>query len=64
MNDLMTKSFLSYMDLNKEALKDLEAAGPEEDATAGIKMAAAGGGNLDSFFEEARVVRFISGGNN
>lgn len=54
MNDLMTKSFLSYVDLKKEALKDLES-GTEED---GIEMTAASEDeNLRRFFEEAGLVK-------
>ncbi|EHA8586780.1 syntaxin-related protein KNOLLE [Cocos nucifera] len=54
MNDLMTKSFLSYVDLKKEALKDLES-GAEDD---GIEMtAAAADENLRRFFEEAGLAK-------
>ncbi|CAM8904558.1 unnamed protein product [Rhodiola kirilowii] len=34
MNDLMTKSFTSYVDLNKEAMKDLEAQHDNVELTA------------------------------
>lgn len=51
MNDLMTKSFMSYVDLKKEAIKDLEA-GPDPDmelANASNTMDR----NLGLFLEEA-----------
>ncbi|KAL3565032.1 hypothetical protein D5086_033078 [Populus alba] len=51
MNDLMTKSFMSYVDLKKEAMKDLEA-GPDHD----LEMANASNtmdNNLGLFLEEA-----------
>ncbi|KAJ8622758.1 hypothetical protein MRB53_031287 [Persea americana] len=52
MNDLMTKSFTSYVDLKKSALKDLEA-GPDE-----IEMAAQlGNESLNQFLEEAAKVK-------
>ncbi|CAN6467533.1 unnamed protein product [Victoria cruziana] len=49
MNDLMTKSFLSYVDLKKEAMKDLEA-GPD------LEMAIQDE-NLLGFFEEVGVIK-------
>ncbi|KAJ9131942.1 hypothetical protein P3X46_034843 [Hevea brasiliensis] len=55
MNDLMTKSFTSYVDLKKEAMKDLEA-GPDPD----IEMANASNTmdrNLGLFLEEAENVK-------
>ncbi|XP_057472719.1 syntaxin-related protein KNOLLE-like [Actinidia eriantha] len=54
MNDLMTKSFLSYVDLKKEALKDLEA-GPDPDLemTGSAQMAQ----NLGPFLEDAEKVK-------
>ncbi|WOL18786.1 syntaxin-related protein KNOLLE [Canna indica] len=55
MNDLMTKSFYSYADLKKEALKDLES-GVEDDAAA-IEMAGSADSHLRHFFEEAGVVK-------
>ncbi|KAH7676216.1 syntaxin 1B/2/3 protein [Dioscorea alata] len=60
MNNLMTKSFMSYVDLKKEALKDLEAGGGGEDEAAAIEMAATIGkvdANLGHFFEEAGLVK-------
>ncbi|KAK1316741.1 Syntaxin-related protein KNOLLE [Acorus calamus] len=57
MNDLMTKSFTSYVDLKKEALKDLEA-GPDGDNAAELEMASRSADeNLRHFFEEAGRVR-------
>lgn len=54
MNDLMTKSFVSYVELKKQALKDLEAGADDPP-----KVEAAAGGltrveeeNLDRFFSE------------
>ncbi|CBI20794.3 unnamed protein product, partial [Vitis vinifera] len=53
MNDLMTKSFISYVDLKKEAMKDLEA-GPEYDLQmSGTQMDR----NLGLFLEEAEKVK-------
>ncbi|KAJ6379936.1 hypothetical protein OIU76_016570 [Salix suchowensis] len=55
MNDLMTKSFMSYVDLKKEAMKDLEA-GPDPD----VEMANASNtmdSNLGLFLEEAETVK-------
>ncbi|KAL3565023.1 hypothetical protein D5086_033069 [Populus alba] len=55
MNDLMTKSFMSYVDLKKEAMKDLEA-GPDHD----LEMANASNtmdSNLGLFLEEAEDVK-------
>ncbi|CAH9083629.1 unnamed protein product [Cuscuta epithymum] len=50
MNDLMTKSFTSYVDLKKEAMKDLEAA----DIEMGIQKMDQ---NLSAFLEEAEKVK-------
>ena len=53
MNDLMTKSFTSYVDLKKEAMKDLEA-GPEYDVQmTGTPLDR----NLNLFLEEAEKVK-------
>ncbi|KAJ0078932.1 syntaxin-related protein KNOLLE [Pistacia vera] len=55
MNDLMTKSFTSYVDLKKEAMKDLEA-GPDFD----VEMASSANTmdqNLNLFLEEAENVK-------
>ncbi|XP_010528776.1 PREDICTED: syntaxin-related protein KNOLLE [Tarenaya hassleriana] len=56
MNDLMTKSFMSYVDLKKAAVKDLEA-GPDFD----LEMASAKSNNIDEnlglFLEEAEKVK-------
>ena len=54
MNDLMTKSFMSYVDLKKAAMKDLEAGGD------GIELPESGGvtdERLRGFFEEAEAVK-------
>ncbi|KAF8110330.1 hypothetical protein N665_0085s0058 [Sinapis alba] len=52
MNDLMTKSFTSYVDLKKAAMKDLEA-GPDSD----LEMSNKTDENLSSFLEEAENVK-------
>ncbi|KAG2320111.1 hypothetical protein Bca4012_053580 [Brassica carinata] len=52
MNDLMTKSFTSYVDLKKAAMKDLEA-GPDPD----LEMSNRTDENLSSFLEEAEKVK-------
>ncbi|KAE8710314.1 Syntaxin-related protein KNOLLE [Hibiscus syriacus] len=55
MNDLMTKSFMSYVDLKKEAMKDLEA-GPDYD----LEMSSNANTmdqNLGLFLEEAEKVK-------
>ncbi|KAL9379288.1 hypothetical protein Peur_027770 [Populus x canadensis] len=55
MNDLMTKSFMSYVDLKKEAMKDLEA-GPDP----AVEMANGSNtmeSNLGVFLEEAENVK-------
>ncbi|KAJ0235975.1 Syntaxin-related protein KNOLLE [Hirschfeldia incana] len=55
MNDLMTKSFTSYVDLKKAAMKDLEA-GP--DPTDLVEMTSnKTDENLSSFLEEAEKVK-------
>nr|ACG34940.1 hypothetical protein [Zea mays] len=56
MNDLMTKSFMSYVDLKKAAMKDLEAGGD------GIELPESGAGGvtderLRGFFQEAEAVK-------
>ena len=56
MNDLMTKSFMSYVDLKKAAMKDLEAGGD------GIELPEPGAGGvtderLRGFFQEAEAVK-------
>ncbi|PIA52663.1 hypothetical protein AQUCO_01000496v1 [Aquilegia coerulea] len=58
MNDLMTKSFVSYVDLKKEAMKDLEA-GPDY----GLEMTNASHvePNLAQFLEEAEKVKVEMG---
>uniref|UniRef100_A0A6N2KII2 t-SNARE coiled-coil homology domain-containing protein n=1 Tax=Salix viminalis TaxID=40686 RepID=A0A6N2KII2_SALVM len=53
MNDLMTKSFMSYVDLKKEAMKDLEAGPDLEMANASNTMDS----NLGLFLEEAEDVK-------
>nr|GLL44132.1 syntaxin-related protein KNOLLE [Ipomoea trifida] len=51
MNDLMTKSFTSYVDLKKEAMKDLEAGGDLEMGMTKMDQ------NLSAFLEEAEKVK-------
>ncbi|CAF2082048.1 unnamed protein product [Brassica napus] len=55
MNDLMTKSFTSYVDLKKSAMKDLESGPPDSD----LEMAnnTTDSSNLSSFLEEAERVK-------
>ncbi|KAL1808523.1 hypothetical protein DCAR_0727997 [Daucus carota subsp. sativus] len=52
MNDLMTKSWKSYVDLKKEALKDLEA-GPDVEMSKTTQMDE----GLTSFLAEAEIVK-------
>ena len=52
MNDLMTNSFTSYIDLRKAAMKDLEA-GPDSD----LEMASKTDENLSCFLEETEKVK-------
>ncbi|KAK0580617.1 hypothetical protein LWI29_004184 [Acer saccharum] len=55
MNDLMTKSFTSYVDLKKEAMKDLEAGpDPNLEMTSSAKTMDQ---NLNLFLEEAENVK-------
>ncbi|KAM0863056.1 hypothetical protein ACQ4PT_044843 [Festuca glaucescens] len=59
MNDLMTKSFMSYVDLKKAAMKDLEAGGGG-DGTELVEAGCAGGvtdERLKGFFVEVEVVK-------
>lgn len=53
MNDLMTKSFLSYVDLKKQAMKDLET---EPDLEMG-NLNPADEENLTQFFEEVAAIK-------
>lgn len=53
MNDLMTKSFLSYVDLKKQAMKDLEAGADVEMGP----LDPSDERNLSKFFEEAGAVK-------
>ncbi|KAL4198385.1 hypothetical protein AMTRI_Chr03g45590 [Amborella trichopoda] len=53
MNDLMTKSFTSYVDLKKEALKDLEA-GPDLEMEAQFSSTDQ---NLIPFFKEVGAIK-------
>ncbi|XP_042486308.1 syntaxin-related protein KNOLLE [Macadamia integrifolia] len=54
MNDLMTKSFTSYVDLKKEAMKDLEA-GPDYDQS--MEMTTATQNQMALFLNEAEKVK-------
>ncbi|XP_010489017.1 PREDICTED: syntaxin-related protein KNOLLE-like [Camelina sativa] len=56
MNDLMTKSFMSYVDLKKAAMKDMEA-GPDYDHEMASAKSDKIGENLSSFLEEAENVK-------
>ncbi|XP_073029147.1 syntaxin-112-like [Primulina eburnea] len=53
MNDLMTKSFLSYVDLKKQAIKDLEA-GPDIEMG---QLNPEDKNNLSKFFEEVGTIK-------
>ncbi|KAK9287337.1 hypothetical protein L1049_015752 [Liquidambar formosana] len=53
MNDLMTKSFLSYVELKKQAMKDLDA---EPDIEMG-QLDPADEQNLTQFFEEVAAIK-------
>lgn len=53
MNDLMTKSFLSYVDLKKQAMKDLEA-GPDIEMG---QLDPSDERNLSKFFEEVGAIK-------
>ncbi|OUZ99085.1 Target SNARE coiled-coil domain [Macleaya cordata] len=53
MNDLMSKSFLSYVELKKQALKDLEA-GPDMEMG---KLSPTNEENLLQFFEEVESIK-------
>ncbi|OIT07120.1 PREDICTED: syntaxin-112-like [Nicotiana attenuata] len=53
MNDLMTKSFLSYVDLKKQAMLDLEA-GPDIEMG---QLDPADERNLSKFFEEVAAIK-------
>uniref|UniRef100_A0A5B7BKZ6 t-SNARE coiled-coil homology domain-containing protein n=1 Tax=Davidia involucrata TaxID=16924 RepID=A0A5B7BKZ6_DAVIN len=53
MNDLMTKSFLSYVELKKQAMKDLEAGADIEMG----QLDPVDEKNLSQFFEEVAVIK-------
>ncbi|KAL6531849.1 hypothetical protein OROMI_028212 [Orobanche minor] len=53
MNDLMTKSFLSYVDLKKQAMKDIET-GPDLEMG---KLDPSDGENLSKFFQEVGTIK-------
>nr|XP_028950934.1 syntaxin-112-like [Malus domestica] len=55
MNDLMTKSFLSYVELKKQAQKDLEADLDVE--TGAGKLNPSGQENLSQFFQEVGAIK-------
>ncbi|KAG1334198.1 syntaxin-112 [Cocos nucifera] len=55
MNDLMTKSFVSYVELKKQALKDLEADPSLDLETGGLSCAEEE--NLSFFFEEIGAIQ-------
>ncbi|KAJ6841380.1 putative syntaxin-related protein KNOLLE-like [Iris pallida] len=59
MNDLMTKSFVSYVDLKKSALRDIEAdAAADAEFAAGIEMMRTSADeNLRRFFLDAESAR-------
>lgn len=56
MNNLMTKSFMSYVDLKKAAMKDLEAGGDETELT-GVGAGGVTDESLRRFFQEAEAVK-------
>ncbi|KAL6514557.1 hypothetical protein OROGR_020136 [Orobanche gracilis] len=53
MNDLMTKSFLSYVDLKKQAMKDIET-GPDLEMG---NLDPSDGENLSKFFQEVGTIK-------
>ncbi|XWS67900.1 hypothetical protein CRYUN_Cryun04dG0044200 [Craigia yunnanensis] len=53
MNDLMTKSFLSYVELKKQAMKDIEAEG---DLGVG-QFDPRDEHNLSKFFEDVTLIK-------
>ena len=53
MNDLMTKSFLIYVELKKQAMKDLEA-GPEIEMD---QLDPVDSKNLSQFFEQVATIK-------
>ncbi|GKU99186.1 hypothetical protein SLEP1_g12066 [Rubroshorea leprosula] len=53
MNDLMTKSFLSYVDLKKQAMKDMEA---DLDIEKGGQLSPMDEQNLSQFFQEVAAI--------
>ncbi|KAG6761535.1 hypothetical protein POTOM_034762 [Populus tomentosa] len=53
MNDLMTKSFLDYVDLKKQAIEDIQ---PEPDLEMG-KLDSTDERNLSKFFEEVKAIK-------
>ncbi|KAH7522782.1 hypothetical protein FEM48_Zijuj07G0174900 [Ziziphus jujuba var. spinosa] len=62
MNDLMTKSFTSYVDLKKEAMKDLDLEA--EDLEISSSTTSHMDSDLNLFLEEAEKGRQISAGRN
>nr|GMD84386.1 syntaxin-112-like [Ipomoea batatas] len=55
MNDLMTKSFMSYVELKKQAMKDLES-GPDPDIEMG-QLDPGDERNLSKFFEDVGAIK-------
>lgn len=53
MNDLMTKSFLDYVDLKKQAIENIQ---PEPDLEMG-KLDSTDERNLSKFFEEVKAIK-------
>ncbi|KAL9418122.1 hypothetical protein AB3S75_041023 [Citrus x aurantiifolia] len=54
MNDLMTRSFLIYVELKKQAMKDEESL---PDLEIGTQLYAVDGQNLSQFFEEVAAIK-------
>ncbi|GKV42822.1 hypothetical protein SLEP1_g50187 [Rubroshorea leprosula] len=54
MNDLMTKSFLSYVELKKQALKDLESDEPDIEMG---QLHPTDEENLSKFFDEVMIIK-------
>lgn len=54
MNDLMTTSFLIYVELKKQAMKDEESL---PDLEIGTQLYAVDGQNLSQFFEEVAAIK-------
>ncbi|CDP02003.1 unnamed protein product [Coffea canephora] len=57
MNDLMTKSFLSYVELKKQAQMDIEAENDIDIENGQVRRIDADNTNLSQFFQEVQVIK-------